>query len=119
MVDHRLRLCIADGLGDRRRTGSPEILFHGSHHNRGMDQVIQIAGALLILAGFVLAQLRVWSTEAWGYLWVNLVGAGILAWVALVDSQWGFFLLEGVWTLVTAWSMVRKLRRSGASSSPA
>jgi hypothetical protein len=75
-----------------------------------MDQVIQIGGALLILSGFVLAQLRVWSTDAWGYLWVNLLGAAVLAWVAFVDAQWGFFLLEGVWTLVTAWSIIAKLR---------
>ena len=84
-----------------------------------MDQIIQIAGALLILLGFVLAQARVWSTDAWGYLWVNLVGAGILAWVAFVDQQWGFFLLEGVWTLVTAWSIVTKLRGTDAPPSAA
>jgi hypothetical protein len=76
-----------------------------------MDQIIQIVGALLILSGFVLAQMRVWTTDAWGYLWVNLVGAAILAWVGFVDGQWGFFLLEGVWTLVTAWSILTKLRR--------
>jgi hypothetical protein len=84
-----------------------------------MDQIIQIAGALLILVGFVLAQLRVWDTSAWGYLWVNLFGAGILAWVAFVGSQWGFFMLEGVWTLVTAWSIVTKMRGSDAPPSQA
>ena len=84
-----------------------------------MDQIIQIAGALLILFGFVLAQARVWGTDAWGYLWVNLLGAGILAWVAFVDRQWGFFLLEGVWTLVTAWSIVTKLRGTDAPPSAA
>jgi hypothetical protein len=84
-----------------------------------MDQIIQIAGALLILLGFVLAQLKVWSTDAWSYLWVNLVGAAILAWIAFVDAQWGFFLLEGVWTLVTAWSIVVKLRGTDAPPSAA
>lgn len=79
-----------------------------------MDQIIQLAGALLILMGFVLAQAGVWRTDAWGYLWVNLVGAAILAWVGFAGSQWGFFLLEGVWTLVTAWSIVIKLRGSDA-----
>jgi hypothetical protein len=79
-----------------------------------MDQIIQIAGALLILAGFVLAQVRIWDTDDWGYLAVNLVGAAILAWLAFVDEQWGFFLLEGVWTLVTAWSIVAKLRGTDA-----
>ena len=84
-----------------------------------MDQIIQIAGALLILLGFVLAQMRVWSTDAWGYLWVNLIGAAILAWVGYVGSQWGFFLLEGVWTLVTAWSIANKLRGADAPPSEA
>ena len=84
-----------------------------------MDQIIQIVGALSVLLGFVLAQHRVWSTDAWGYLWVNLFGAGILAWVAFVDAQWGFFLLEGVWTLVTAWSIVSKLRGTDAPPSAA
>ena len=61
-----------------------------------MDQLIQVVGALFVLAGFVLAQLRLWTTDSWGYLLLNVAGAGILAWIALVDRQWGFLLLEGV-----------------------
>lgn len=79
-----------------------------------MDQIIQVAGALITLSGFVLAQTGVWSTDTWGYLWVNLFGAAIPARVGFVDGQWGFFLLEGVWTLVTAWSIVGKLRGTDA-----
>jgi hypothetical protein len=82
-----------------------------------MDQVIQIVGALLVLAGFVLAQWRVWTTDSWAYLSLNLVGAGILAVLAWVEGQWGFLLLEGVWTLVTASSMVGKLRGTDAPAS--
>lgn len=84
-----------------------------------MDQIIQVVGALLILAGFVLAQWRVWDTSDWGYLAVNLAGAAILAWLAFLDQQWGFFLLEGVWTLVTGWSIVTKLRGTDAPTSAA
>lgn len=79
-----------------------------------MDQVIQIIGAVLILAGFVLAQWRVWTTDSWAYLAVNLVGAAILAVLAGLDGQLGFLLLEGVWTVVTAWSIVAKLRGTDA-----
>ncbi len=81
-----------------------------------MDQIIQVLGAMLILLGFVLAQRGVWTTDALPYLWVNLVGAAILAWVALTDHQWGFLLLEGVWTLVSGWSIVARLR--GANAAP-
>jgi hypothetical protein len=82
-----------------------------------MDQVIQIVGALLILAGFVLAQWRVWTTDSWAYLIVNLVGAAILAVLGGLAGQWGFLLLEGVWTLVTAWSILGKLRGTDAPAS--
>jgi len=41
------------------------------------------------------------------YLALNLVGSAILAVLALVESQWGFLLLEGVWAIVSAWSLAR------------
>jgi len=75
-----------------------------------MAQAAQIVGALLILAAFVLAQFRVLDPHSWWYLWLNLVGAGLLTVLAWHERQWGFFLLEGVWTLVTAWSIFRGLR---------
>jgi hypothetical protein len=75
-----------------------------------MDQVWQVGGALLILAAFVAAQFRIVDTSSWPYLVLNLVGAGVLAVVAGLDADWGFLLLEGVWVLVTAWSIATKLR---------
>jgi hypothetical protein len=79
-----------------------------------MHQVIQVIGALLIPVGFVLAQWRIWTTDSWAYLAVNLVGAAILAVLAGRDGQWGFLLLEGVWTIVTASSIVSKLQGTDA-----
>jgi hypothetical protein len=38
------------------------------------------------------------------------VGSTVLAVVAALDADWGFLLLEGVWALVTAWSVAVKLR---------
>ena len=76
-----------------------------------MEQVIQLVGALLILAGFVLAQFKVWSPQSLPYLLVNLFGAAALAATAYVAEQWGFVLLEGVWTLVSAWGTAAYLRR--------
>ena len=64
------------------------------------DQVVQIIGALLILAGFLLSQRNLLDARSYPYLLLNLVGAGILAVLAYQQGRWGFVLLEGAWTLV-------------------
>jgi hypothetical protein len=51
--------------------------------------------------------------RSYWYLWLNLVGAGALTVLAWHERQWGFLLLEGVWTLVTAWSLYGRLRPAG------
>ena len=80
-----------------------------------MDQVIQIIGALLILAGFAAAQFG-WLTPASRlYLWLNLVGSVILCYLAVVEEQWGFVLLESVWAIVSAWSLLRPPRERAAA----
>ncbi len=70
-----------------------------------MDQAIQIAGAALILAAFILAQIQVLSHSSRWYLVLNLAGSAILTVIALADRQWGFFLLEGTWAAVSAVSL--------------
>lgn len=75
-----------------------------------MDQVIQVIGALLILAGFAASQLGRMRVDSRAYLLLNLAGSALLAYLAADDSQWGFLLLEGVWALVSFWSLARVLR---------
>ena len=82
-----------------------------------MDQIVQVAGALLILSAFAGAQFNRLSPQSRLYLWLNFVGALILALLAYVEKQWGFLLLEVVWTMVSAWGLV-KLGR-GSSPDPA
>lgn len=70
-----------------------------------MDQLIQIVGALLILAAFAAVQFKRMRPESRLYLTLNLVGSIILAVLAWIESQWGFLLLEGVWAVVSAWGL--------------
>jgi hypothetical protein len=81
-----------------------------------VDQVVQIVGALLILAAYAAAQFHYVDQDAPSYLVLNLVGSIILAVLAYVESQWGFLLLEGVWALVSGWSLIRH-RRGGRPAS--
>jgi hypothetical protein len=82
-----------------------------------MDQFIQIAGAVLILIAFGASQRGAMSAHSRMYLVLNLVGSVILTGVALHEADWGFFLLEFVWALVSLWSLVQVLRgRSPAAA---
>jgi hypothetical protein len=83
-----------------------------------MEQIVQIVGAVLILAAFVSSQLRVIEPASLRYLVPNLVGSAALAVDAYAASQWGFVLLEGVWALVSA-VVVAGLRRRPSDPDPA
>ena len=77
-----------------------------------MDQVVQIVGAVLILVAYTAAQAGILDQRSYGYLLLNLVGSAVLAVIAGLGQQWGFLLLEGVWTVVTLWSLVLTVRRN-------
>jgi hypothetical protein len=80
-------------------------------------QAVQLAGAAAILAAFILAQVGVLNPRAIAYLVPNLVGAAALTVVAWLEEQWGFFLLEAVWTVVSAWGLAMRAPR-GSSRRP-
>ena len=79
-----------------------------------MDQAVQVAGALAILAAYTLAQLGRLDQRSTSYLTLNLVGSLVLTVLAWHERQWGFFLLEGVWAVVSAWGFVARRRVSAA-----
>lgn len=71
-----------------------------------LPQIIQVVGSLLILAAFILLQTKRVSAESPGYLISNIIGAGTLTVLAFVEHQWGFLLLESVWTIVSLFSLM-------------
>ena len=70
-----------------------------------MEQIAQIAGAVLILIAFAAAQRGSMSPHSLPYLALNLAGSLILTVVALIDRDLGFLLLEAVWALVSGWGL--------------
>jgi hypothetical protein len=76
-----------------------------------MAQLAQVAGALLILAAYALAQFGLLNQRSYWYIGLNLVGATALAVLAWYEEQWGFLLLEGVWALVSAAALANRLRK--------
>ena len=76
-----------------------------------MSGSLQVVGALMVLAAFVAVQRGVASPSAPTVLVLNLVGSAVLAVLALIGHQWGFLLLEGAWSAVSAMSLARDTLR--------
>ncbi len=70
-----------------------------------MDQLVQVVGAILILIAFAAAQFGAMDQHSRAYLVLNLVGSLILAVLAWRERQWGFLLLETVWSAVSLWGL--------------
>jgi hypothetical protein len=76
----------------------------------------EFAGALGILVPFALFQAGRTTPHSTGYLLGNLAGSVILTVLAVVESQWGFVILQGVWALFAARGLCpRRWRYPGAS----
>jgi len=76
-----------------------------------MSGSLQVVGALMVLAAFVAVQRGAASASAPAVLVLNLVGSAVLAVLALIGRQWGFLLLEGAWSAVSAMSLARDTLR--------
>jgi hypothetical protein len=84
-----------------------------------VHQLIQIGGALFILAAFTAAQSGRLDSNSRGYLALNLVGSSVLTYDALHGQEWGFFVLEFVWALVSAWGLLRGRVAAPSGARPA
>jgi hypothetical protein len=78
-----------------------------------LGQLLQIAGAVLILVAFWLSQVNRIDPRSYGYLLLNLAGGATLAILALQSQRWGFVLLEGTWALVALGGVVMRLAGRG------
>ncbi|MBF6171949.1 hypothetical protein [Nocardia blacklockiae] len=70
-----------------------------------VGDVLQIAGALLLLGGFIGAQRGLTDDRSAAYLVANTTGSAVLAALAYLGRDWGFLLLEGTWAIVAGSSL--------------
>jgi hypothetical protein len=80
-------------------------------------QIASLLGALLILSAYVGHQLRWVDARLPFYNIANLLGASVLAWIALRPLQVGFAIMEVTWTVISLMGVVRALRGGGAATS--
>ena len=75
-----------------------------------MIQILSLCGAALVLTAFAGTSMGRLDPRGVPAQALNLVGSLILCGVALAGRQLGFILLNGVWSIVSAWTLVAKLR---------
>ena len=81
------------------------------------QQILSFIAAMVILFAYVGHQVkRVDSTRVF-YNVCNAAGGAVLAWAALHPFQWGFFILESTWFVVSLLAFIRALRRVPSSQS--
>ncbi len=75
-----------------------------------MTQIISVLGAILILAAYLGVQVKRLPPGKLLFSLLNLVGSGALTYVAIVEEQVGFILLEGAWAAISFGVLVRLVR---------
>lgn len=75
-------------------------------------QIVSVLGALAILVAYAANQFRLINPSNLSYSVMNFVGSAVLTVIAVIEVQWGFILLEGVWAIVSLWGIVIALRGS-------
>jgi hypothetical protein len=75
-----------------------------------MEQVVSVAGALLVLVAYAGQQMGLIDRTNPFYSWMNLIGSLVLTVIAFRAQQWGFMLLEGVWAIVSVPPLLARRR---------
>jgi hypothetical protein len=83
-----------------------------------MLQIVSVLGALAILGAYIANQLRFIGPSNMSYSVMNFIGSTILTVIAVIEVQWGFILLEGVWALMSLWGIIMLLRGGTPSGAP-
>jgi hypothetical protein len=65
-------------------------------------------GVTLLLIAFLLNLFRYIGQESKGYIFLNILGAGLSCYAAVLISYRPFIILEGVWCGVAVIALVRK-----------
>ena len=73
-------------------------------------QGISIAGAVLVLTAYTAHQMRRMESETFLYQLLNLFGGAMLLSAAVSTRQAGLILMEGAWTIVSAYGLWKVFR---------
>ena len=74
--------------------------------------LIGVAGAALVLLGFVMTQFHEWKGDYFIYELCNFLGSLLLMVYAILLHSYPFLVLNGVWAAVALWYVIADLARN-------
>jgi len=77
-----------------------------------LDQVAALLGAVMVLTGYFLMQAGFLKNTDYLFLWLNLFGGALLFIASAVTGQLGLILLEGTWTAISAYAILKRLKQA-------
>jgi hypothetical protein len=77
-----------------------------------MTDIIGSAGVGLILLAFFLSTEKLMKADSKMYFVLNIIGAGLATTASLLINYWPFVILEGTWTLVSIYGLMKAMRIS-------
>jgi hypothetical protein len=72
---------------------------------------IGFIGVTILLVAYFLNLRDVLKKDSLGYLLLNLVGAATACMASVLLKYWPFIILEGCWTLVSGYQLIKALLR--------
>lgn len=76
---------------------------------------IGFAGVSILLVAFFLNLANRIEKDSYLYIGMNILGAGIACMASVMINYLPFIILEGCWTLVSAFALFQKLSRKNQS----
>ncbi len=73
-------------------------------------QSVSFVGAMLILVAYAGQQMKWMDPRSLLYNVLNIIGSGILCYIALYPFKLGFVVLEATWVLISIYAIVRNRR---------
>jgi hypothetical protein len=74
------------------------------------NDLIGTIGVSLILLAYFLQTARLLPRDGKLYYVLNIVGAGLATYASFLINYWPFVILEGAWTLVSLYGLMKSMR---------
>ena len=77
-----------------------------------ITDIIGSVGVGLILLAYFLSTEKLMKSDSKMYFVLNIIGAALATTASLMINYWPFVILEGTWTLVSIYGLMRVMRIS-------